>query len=259
MGSATFGALLLALFLSCIHAAPDRPGRAFSGQQNVPRPAPYVLPSNNRSRTNDSRQDRGGTCRDDPWQLPRIPRLSDPQAGHGRQAATNDPPPQPIQPQQGASRWEAPSAQGAQGIGNCRPAQRGPQRALQAAVVVNDRRFVTSAPEVHLPNVQRRFFSPQPAAPRRPTPEEIRERQNIETRRTVAHNTWQQYLRDRVITLGYRAAGEAWPRSTTFAAGQFTRDEVEEQSQYARWCRDTIIGFERYFKLAVFSSKVQFL
>ncbi len=35
-------------------------------------------------------------------------------------------------------------------------------------------------------------------------------------------------------------------RTNTFAAGNFSEHEVQEQSEYARWCRDTILGFERY-------------
>ncbi len=240
MGASLIGVILFTSFL-VITAAPDRVGRVGQGQPHALRSAPYTILNNNRPRTNNSRQDQGDSCRDDPWQLPRIPRLSGPVATPGRQVATSNPPPQLPQQPQGSSRW----GERSQVVSNCRPLPRGPPRAPQIAVGADDRRFVTSAPEVHLPNSSRRFFSPQPAAPRRPTPEEIRERQNIETRRAVAHNTWQQYLRDRVISLGYRTAGEAWPRSTTFAAGQFTGEEVEEQGQYARWCRDTLLGFER--------------
>ncbi len=225
-------------------AAPDRVTRGGPGQHRAPRPAPYALANNNRPGPIESRQGHGGAGRDDPWQLPRIPRLSGAQVVHGRPVTVSNPTPQPTQ---GTSRW----SDGIQAVGNGRPAQRGPPRAPQVAAVEDERRFITSTPEVHLPVASRRFFSPQPAIPRRLTPEEMRERQNIETQRAVAHNSWQQYLRDRVISLGYRTAGEAWPRSTTFMAGQFTAEEIEEQSQYARWCRDTLLGFERYSNLTL--------
>ncbi len=163
MGVVAICGCLLAVFL-VVNAAPDRVGRVGQGLPRAPRPAPYIL-NNSRPRANESRQDQGGACRDDPWQLPSIPRLSEPPAAHGRHAVIN-PPPQPVQQHQAASRW----SNGAQPALNCRPAQRGPPRAPQAAVAVDDRRFITSAPEVHLPNIQRRFFSPQQAAPRRPTP-----------------------------------------------------------------------------------------
>jgi hypothetical protein len=58
----------------------------------------------------------------------------------------------------------------------------------------------------------------------------------------VATNTWQAFLCDRIVTLGYYV----WLRSNTFCAGRFTPQEIEEQEDYARWCRDTVLGFERY-------------
>jgi hypothetical protein len=61
----------------------------------------------------------------------------------------------------------------------------------------------------------------------------------------VATNTWQAFLRERIVSLGYYVAGEVWVRSNTFRAGQFTQQEMEEQGDYARWCRDTILGYER--------------
>jgi hypothetical protein len=69
---------------------------------------------------------------------------------------------------------------------------------------------------------------------------------NLEARRAVATNTWQAFLRERIVSLGYYAAGDVWLRSNTFRAGHFTQHEIEEQAEYARWCRDTILGFERY-------------
>jgi hypothetical protein len=52
-------------------------------------------------------------------------------------------------------------------------------------------------------------------------------------------------MRDRILALGYFVAGDVWLRSNTFQAGRFSQQETEEQEDYARWCWDTILGFER--------------
>jgi hypothetical protein len=67
----------------------------------------------------------------------------------------------------------------------------------------------------------------------------------MEGRRSVARNTWQAYLRERIVTLGYFAAGQVWMQTNTFSAGNFSEGEIQEQGEYARWCQDTILGFER--------------
>jgi hypothetical protein len=95
--------------------------------------------------------------------------------------------------------------------------------------------------------VSNRFFSREQAPARRSSfcPEQAREQQNVEARRTVAVNTWQAFLRERIVSLGYFAAGDVWLRSNTFRAGHFSQEDNDEQVEYARWCRDTILGFER--------------
>lgn len=115
----------------------------------------------------------------------------------------------------------------------------------------NSSRRVTSAPLQQPPvgpNVpSRRVFFPDPRPPR-PNAfarDQAREQQNLEARRAVAVNTWQAFMRDRILTLGYFVAGDVWLRSNTFQAGRFSQQETEEQEDYARWCWDTILGFER--------------
>ncbi len=96
----------------------------------------------------------------------------------------------------------------------------------------------------------RRVYNPDPAPNRRSggfnNEQAARDHQNAEARRMVAANTWQSFMRDRIVTLGYFVAGDVWIRSNTVRAGRFTQQERVEQEDYARWCRDTILGFERY-------------
>ncbi len=247
--AALFLAIPLALLLYSASAAPER-GALKHGpsQMRTQRSTPYAVPAN-RTRPNELREHQAGPSRDsrapnDPWQLPSTSRRPD--------QIVRYPPSEPPQHHRASTRW----CDMEQGNGE-RPTQRGPPRAPQPSVIRENQRVVTSAPEVHLPAAvghlgsvngpTRRFFSPQPAPQRRLTPEEIRERHNQEARRTVAVNTWQPYLRERVLTLGYRVAGEIWVRTNTFNAGRFTVEEVEEHGQYARWIRDTLLGFERYY------------
>ncbi len=56
---------------------------------------------------------------------------------------------------------------------------------------------------------------------------------------------WQPYLRDLVITLGYREAINAWPQLTRCTSGNFTSEDRIMQEVYMEWCRQTLIGFER--------------
>ncbi len=114
----------------------------------------------------------------------------------------------------------------------------------------NNSRTITSAPTNRLPNpapASTRFFNREQPPPRRSNfcTEQAREQQNQEARRTVAVNTWQAFLRERIVSLGYFAAGDVWLRSNTFHAGHFSQEDNDEQVEYARWCRDTILGFER--------------
>ncbi len=99
------------------------------------------------------------------------------------------------------------------------------------------------------PSSSHAFFGPSVRGPQRrhsgPPSEVERLQQNAEARRAVATNNWRTYLRERIVTLGYRTAGEVWMRSQMFAAGNFSENDAEVQGEYARWCRDTLIGFER--------------
>jgi hypothetical protein len=56
---------------------------------------------------------------------------------------------------------------------------------------------------------------------------------------------WQPFLRDLVISLGYRRATSIWPRLARSRLGNYSEDVRREQEAYMRWCRETIIGFER--------------
>ncbi len=56
---------------------------------------------------------------------------------------------------------------------------------------------------------------------------------------------WQPYLRDLVITLGYREALGAWPHLVTCTSGNFSSEERSLQDIYMEWCRRTLVGFER--------------
>ncbi len=110
----------------------------------------------------------------------------------------------------------------------------------------NSSRRVTSAP-VRQPNDLTRHLLPGQRPPRQNafSRDQSREHHNQEARRAVAVNTWQSFMRDRILTLGYFVAGNVWLRSNTFQAGRFSQQETEEHEDYARWCRDTILGFER--------------
>ncbi len=57
--------------------------------------------------------------------------------------------------------------------------------------------------------------------------------------------TWQPFLRDLVMTLGYREAVSAWPRLARHAAHNYTDEERVRQGTYMEWCRNTLIGLER--------------
>ncbi len=56
---------------------------------------------------------------------------------------------------------------------------------------------------------------------------------------------WQPYLRDLVISLGYRRAVSVWPRLARCRLGNYSEATRREQDSYMIWCRETILGFER--------------
>jgi hypothetical protein len=56
---------------------------------------------------------------------------------------------------------------------------------------------------------------------------------------------WQPYLRDLVISLGYRRATSVWPRLARCRLGTFSENVRREQDAFMLWCRETVIGFER--------------
>jgi hypothetical protein len=56
---------------------------------------------------------------------------------------------------------------------------------------------------------------------------------------------WQPFLRDLVISLGYRRAASIWPRLARCRLGNYSEEVRREQETYMGWCRETLIGFER--------------
>ncbi len=56
---------------------------------------------------------------------------------------------------------------------------------------------------------------------------------------------WQPFLRDLVVSLGYRRAASIWPRLARCRFGNYSEEVRREQEAYMLWCRETIIGFER--------------
>lgn len=222
--------LLVLLFCAPIYAAPDR--NDHEGRDN-----------------HDSRSRGQGVCQASPWQSLR------PCASQTEQHVTTSRqqytyrhvpqphaqlPPVPNANRRGGSRWAG-------------------QRADSQGQV---QRPITSAPMVHLPHastapsVRHRLQNPSapPRSTRRLAPPVARapesgnptaRRIDNDGRQAVAANTWRQFLRERILTLGYRTAGTVWARSRLFQEGRFNESAIAEQQQYAGWCRDTILGFER--------------
>ncbi len=62
---------------------------------------------------------------------------------------------------------------------------------------------------------------------------------------------WHSFLRDLVTTLGYTQAVSIWPRLTRCTNGAYSADERSRQNVYMNWCRNILIGFERYRSLLI--------
>jgi hypothetical protein len=63
---------------------------------------------------------------------------------------------------------------------------------------------------------------------------------------TTPPSDWQPFVRDLIINLGFTEATRTWPRLERCAQSGNTLETRSRQATYMAWCRQTIIGFERY-------------
>ncbi len=206
--------------VTAVWSAPERVGP----QQNRPsRFTPYSRP-NGGPAANTSRQ--APRSSGNPWQStqrPHAPQRASTLGPRGRAPAGND--------SQSAGRPSGGWGGGAcSNDSNSRRVTSAPLQQPPAGMGAPARRSCNPESRLPRPNAFARDLT------------QAREQQNVEARRVVAANTWQAFMRNRIVTLGYYLAGDVWLRSNTFRAGHFSRQEAEEHEEYARWCRDTILG-----------------
>ncbi len=136
----------------------------------------------------------------------------------------------------GARRWDNPNpvstGSTAASVGGRRVGEASQNNQLQTSVPTPVSP-PAQRPEVPWPNPQQPPANPQAT-----------ERRHFQDLSVPPPPTWQPFLRDLVMTLGYREAVSAWPRLARHTVHNFTEEERERQGAYMEQCRNTLIGFE---------------